>query len=72
MKKTVNKIFSLLMALIFILVFAALLFVIWNYALKNFSLASVIAGILSSIIPGLLLYGGISATIDFIKDNFSS
>lgn len=70
MKKKVNNVLTLIIAIAAILLFMATLITIWFYSISHFSLVSLLSGIFASIIPGLLVYSLLIVTIQFVKDTF--
>lgn len=66
----VKNIFTLVLALIAIVIFAGI--VVFNFvvAFKVLSFASILAAFLASIIPGVIFYGASVATVEFLRDEF--
>lgn len=66
-KNILNNIISLILAFIFIAIFGSIIVGLIYYVITHFSFTILISCLLAASIPGLLLYSGICATIDFIK-----
>lgn len=67
---TFKKVATLILAVIFILFFAGMCGMIIWYCISNMSLASIIAGMLMLIMPGLIVWAATTATIGFVKKAF--
>lgn len=69
-KQTLKNLFTLVIAAVFLLMFLSILIWLAYYAIVNFSLSSVVGCVLAAIIPGLIFYSGLCATIQFIKETY--
>ena len=69
-KQTLKNLLTLVIVAIFLLMFLSILIGLAYYAIVNFSLSSVVGCALAAVIPGLIFYSGLSATIDFIKETY--
>lgn len=69
-KATFKNIVTLIIATIFLLMFLSILIGLAYYAIMNFSLSSVIGCAVAAIIPGLIFYSGLCATIEYIKETY--
>lgn len=67
----VNEVLSLIFMLLAIILFGGLTIGVLVYAFLHFSVASLLASALVAIIPGLICYACISATMEYIKNNLS-
>lgn len=67
---TLKNVATLVLAAIFILFFAGMCGMIIWYCISNLSPASIIAGMLMLILPGLIVWAATTATIKFVKEAF--
>lgn len=67
---TIKNIFTLILALIAIVLFGGTVVYIFAVAFTALSFASILAAFLASIIPALICYSCAVATADFVRDEF--
>lgn len=69
---TVKNVFTLIIALIAIVLFGGTVVYFFTVAIKALSFASILAAFLASFIPAIICCSCTVATVDFVRDEFFS